>query len=355
MRTALVLITTLFGYIAVENLIFNTSWYPRIVNPESSTGQVEMFLYNEHQRLKMGNKQVLTIGDSRMGFFPRFVNAHPGMDYTFGTIAVAGSTPRDWYYMFRDIDPTRKQYAAIVIPVEDYDDAETWENHADRETDLHYVIAQLRWSDIPEFAGSFVSPSLKAKAALGILLKGSIYRADFQDLLVHHKIRLKYADQVRHDSFGWIYDYEGTSYNVSGVRIDWKAHTLLIPPGHHANERDLFESRLFAPPAPFTGRRSAYLTHWFNRIYDLYRGSGTRIIFFRLPRGPYPPPDPPPYNEHSSVRELARKPGVILDDEHYFDPLQRPELFMDPMHLNAAGCAEFSEMLGKHVQELLSK
>ena len=206
MRTALVLITTLIGYVAVENLIFNTSWYPRIVNPDSSTGRVELVLSNELKRAKRG-PQVLAIGDSRMGFFTRFVNGDPELGYTFGTIAVAGSTPRDWYYMFRDADPTRHAYSAIVIPVEDYDDVETWENHTNRETDLHYMIGRLRWSDIPEFAGSFQGASLRAAAALGIALKGSVYRADFQDLLKHRRARLEYAKVARRESSGWYGDY----------------------------------------------------------------------------------------------------------------------------------------------------
>ena len=354
MRTAVVLFTTLLGYLAVENLIFNTSWYPTIVSPDSSTGQVELFLWNEHKRLKIG-PQILTIGDSRMGFFPRFLNSRNQKKFTFGTIAVAGSTPRDWFYMFRAEDPTRRQYSAIVLPVEDYDDAETWENHTNRETDLHYLIAHLRWSDLPEFAGSYTTLPLRSKAALGILLKGSVYRADFQDLLAHRRTRLDYAALARRDSFNWIYDYTAPAYSVAGDRIDFKARTVFVPPGHHADEKQFFEGRLFQAPPPFHGRRTAYLSHWFNKIYDYYQGTGTRIVIFRLPRGPFPPPTPPPYNEYSSVRDLARKPGVILDDEHYFDSLERPELFMDPLHLNGKGEEAFSKMLGQHLEELLSK
>lgn len=352
MRTALVLVSTLVGYVGTENLIFNTNWYPKIVNPDSSTGRVELLLWNEHQRAKTG-PQVLTIGDSRMGFFPRYVNGDPAIGYTFGTIACAGSTPRDWYYMFRDADPTRRAYAAIVIPVENYDDAEMWEDRADRETDLHYVIARLGWGDIPEFAGSYPLRGLQAKAAVGIALKGSVYRADFQDLLKHRRLRLAYAAQARRESAHWFGDYVATSYSVSGIHIDWQARKLLIPPDHHTGEDRLFEERLFQQRPPYTGRDSAYVSYWFNRIYDLYRGSPTRIMFFRLPRGPYVRPDVPPRNDRSSVRMLARQPRVILDDEHGFDSLERPELFQDAMHFNAEGSAEFSKLLGARVRELL--
>jgi hypothetical protein len=356
MRTALILVSTLIGYIAAENLIFNTSWYPTVVNPDSSTGRIELVLWNEHQRVKNG-PQVLTIGDSRMGFFPRYVNGDPKNGpkngYTFGTISCAGSTPRDWFYMFRDIDPTRRAYQAIVIPVESYDDPEMWENHANRETDLHYSIALLGWRDLREFAGSYQSLPLQAKAALGIALKGSIYRADFQDLLKNRRVRLAYAADARVNSHNWYGNYTGPEYSVSGIQIDWAARTLLVPPGHRAGEKDVFQGRLFSHEPPDAGLYRGYMSYWFGRIYDLYRDSPTRIVFFRLPRGPYIRPDRPPRDDRSSVRMLAMRPRVILDDEHYFETLERPELFQDPMHFNGKGEAEFSKMLGAHLRELL--
>jgi hypothetical protein len=64
-------------------------------------------------------------------------------------------------------------------------------------------------------------------------------------------------------------------------------------------------------------------------------------------------PDQPAFNPHSSVRELAAQPGVILLPEHLFDSIERPRLFIDQMHMNGPGCAEFSRMLGKQVSHTL--
>lgn len=353
MRTAVILISTLAGFFLVENLIFNSSFYPTIVDPDSTTGALEMRLSNEIRREVHDRNQVLAIGDSRMGFFPRYADQIKNLGYTFATIATPGTTPRCWYYMLREADPHANRYAAILIPFEDYHDLETWEDHAERVSDLHYVIPLLRWTDIVEFPMSYHSTALKFKAALGIALKGTVYKTDFQDLLVHRKFRLAYAAQARRDSHQWFYDYQDTDRNVAGVVIDWKARKLSAPPNIPAGDVDAFETHLLEPYPQHTGRRSAYLTYWLNKICDRYRGSGTRLIIFRLPRGPYVRPDPPPFDPHSSVRQAAKRSEVILDAEHYFDFLEKPELFKDPFHLNGPGQAEFSRALAVHVRELL--
>ncbi len=352
MRTAVILISTLAGFFLVENLIFNTSYYPTVVDPDSTTGALEMRLSNEIRRPVQDRNQVLAVGDSRMGFFPRFPDSmHLG--YTFATIATPGTTPRCWYYMLREADPDHRRYAAILIPFEDYDDLETWEDHAERVSDLHYLIPLLRWSDMVEYPLSYHSTALKFKAALGIALKGTVYKTDFQDLLLHRKFRLKYAAQARRDSHQWFYDYQDTDHSVAGLAIDWKAKKLTAPPDMPPGDVDTFRTQLFEPYPEHTGRRSAYLTYWLTKICDLYRGSGTKLIIFRLPRGPYVRPDPPPFDPHSSVRRAAQRPDVVLDAEHYFDFLEKPELFKDPHHFNAAGEEQFSRALSSHVRELL--
>ena len=95
------------------------------------------------------------------------------------------------------------------------------------------------------------------------------------------------------------------------------------------------------------------MKYWLGKIYEHYRGSGTRIIFIRLPRGPVVRPDQPEMNPHSSVRELATMPDVSLAPEHFFDSLEHPELFSDALHMNGPGSEEFSRMLTRQVQGLL--
>ena len=95
------------------------------------------------------------------------------------------------------------------------------------------------------------------------------------------------------------------------------------------------------------------MKYWLGKIYEHYRGSPTRLIFLRLPRGGFVRPDQPRYNPHSSVRELAAQPNVTLIDEHFFDSLEKPELFRDEMHLNGPGMDRFSLMITQEVSRIL--
>lgn len=354
MRSAILLPATLLAFVFAENAVFNTGWYARIIKLDSSTGNVEQILWNERQRVRDHRPQVVAVGDSRMGFFIRYTDQmKPALHYQFANIAVPGSTPRDWYYMLRDIDPHADRYAAILIPMDDYDDAETLENRANRETDLHYLIAVLDWRDLFEFPESYQSRELKFKTALGILLKGTVYKADFQDLLLNLPERLRLADLARRYSAQWFYNYVGSSDSLAGTKVDWAKKTVTVPPGVPHDKEEMVRSRLFDERPPDERRASAYLHYWLGKIEERYRGSRTKLIFFRLPRGPFVRPDAPPFNAHSSVRDLAKNANVIVENEQDFDFLERPEFFLEALHMNAQGCAEFSRALAAHVQELL--
>ncbi len=90
-------------------------------------------------------------------------------------------------------------------------------------------------------------------------------------------------------------------------------------------------------------------------MLDRYRGSRTKIVFVRLPRGPVVRPDKLVRKKSASIREFARSPNVLLCDEHAFDSLERPEFFKDAVHLNREGCARFSAMLAAEVSRVLGR
>jgi hypothetical protein len=353
MRAAPVLLASVVAYALLEGAIFHTSIYPWILNPDASTGYLETILRIERERPKTG-PQIVGIGDSRMLLLARIANEHTAeTGYTFGNIATAGASPRCWYYMLRDADPTARLYKAILIGVESYDDAERWNDEYDNDSDLSYLIAHLRLSDLPEYSRSYHDPTKQWKAAEGILLKGLVYKHDFEDFLLHPIDRVRYVKLNQRGAFGWNYGYNGPPDTLTEYSVDWDAKTLAAPPNADPALFRKLKLRLVQPLPQDTGNESSYLKYWLGKVYEHYRGSPTRLIFLRLPRGGFVRPDQPPYNPHSSVRELAEHPNVTLIDEHFFDSLEKPELFRDELHLNGPGMIPFSQMITQEVTRIL--
>ncbi len=251
MRTARVLLGSLIAFLLIEHVTFNR-YYPKAANPDSTTGNVELIMNNERKRFKPDRNQILMIGNSRMGFFPRYSDPlRTELGYTFATIANPGTSPRCWYFMLRDEDPTHDRYRAVVIPLEDYDDDSSDEVMADRYIDQRYILQELHLGDIPEFAGDFLTLEGKLGAARDIALKGYVYQADFLDFLSDRPKRLDYVRLARRSSYIWFHDYRGPDTNVAGLQIDWQHHTIEAPPGMPDSIEGRFsQGRLFAPIRP---------------------------------------------------------------------------------------------------------
>lgn len=353
MRAAPVLLVSVVAFAAIEGAVFHTGLYPWILNPDASTGDLETTLRDERDRPKNG-PQILGVGDSRMLLQPRLANQLTSeTGYTFGNIATAGASPRAWFYMLRDTDPGARLYKAIVVAVESYDDPDPWDDESNNAADLSYLVTRLRLSDLWEYSRSYNDPQDQWKAARGILLKGLVYKRDFEDLLLHPGNRILTAKFAHRDSFQWHYNYTGPPDSLAAFHIDWKTKTLTAPPNADPELVRRLKSRLLYPLPPQTGGQNRYMKYWLGKVYEQYRNSPTRLIFLRLPRAGFVRPDQPPYNPHSSVRELAAQPNVTLIDEKFFDSLETPELFRDEMHLNGPGMECFSLMLTREVSRIL--
>jgi len=339
-------------YLLIEAAVFHTSFYSSMLEPSSSTGTVELLIRSEKSRGVHDRNQVLAVGDSRMAILPRLANEHQ-VGYWFASIAIGGSTPRCWYYMLRDTDPTARRYAAVVVPVNDYDLRDVVDNFQDRILDLNYVAARLRLGDMPEFAGSYQTRANRWMAFRSGLLKGYFFKRDFQEFLLHPADRLASVKQFREGWAGWAYSFVPENHSLQGLTVDWAAKQIHFPDGLTVAQRNLISDVLLRADVPQTGMNAAYHRYWYGRILDLYRGSGTKLIFIRLPRAPLLHPNLPPPNAASPLRAMAAQPDVVLLDEHRFDELERPELFGDPMHLNREGIERFSRILAEEVRRIL--
>jgi hypothetical protein len=354
-RLAVACLAACAGVIALDSLLFRTGFYATILEPDSSTGLFEMILRREQgAQQRTGGPMVATFGNSRFAWSPKVIDHRPGTHkYELRNAGVAGSDARAWYYMIRDLDPTARRYRALVFGVDDYDDEDRYYNPNDDIRALHYVICRLRFTDVFEFARSFDSRELQIAALRGGILKGIIFQNDLQAFLANPRKRLAYVRQCDRDWHTWIYDYQETTDSMAGLAIDWSTLKVTFPPGANDDQIGTVNSFLAHEPEPQIGRLAAFQRTWYGRIIDRYRGSPTKIVFLRLARGPIPRPDNLTHKLSSSIRELAKRPNVILLDEHAFDSLERPELFRDGMHLNREGIRRFSYMLEDEITRVL--
>ena len=347
------ILATIAFFIAFEGILFHTGLYSSVVEPDSSTGYMELQLRNEIRRPKPNRNQVLAVGHSRMALLPRVVNEDkPGTGYTFASIALGGSTTRAWYYALRAVDPNARNYAAIVIPTDDYNEPDSYDYQSEREPDLHYLIARLEFHDLLEFPWTYRDKKLQWQIVRGMILKGTIYKRDFLEFLDHPIARIAKVRYYNSDSAGWYYSYGGVDQNLTGLQIDWQHKTMQIPDRVSDSQRQDLKNELFPTLPPDEGRETAYLRYWYGRIIDHYRGSGTKLIFLRVPRAAVSPPDVPP-KPASAVRQIASQPDVIVLDERLFNQLEHPDLFWDGWHMNRDGMEQFSKILAVEVRRVL--
>jgi hypothetical protein len=329
----------------LDALVFRTRFYTRILDPHTSTGSFEFTLSNEAAR-EYWARPVLILGDSIMvqGFSPRLANwLQQAHGYQFSSAAMPGTRERVWYYLLRDLDPSRTRYSVIVIPMESYDDRDLHEEDpADHFFDPHFVAVRLRLTDVPAFAASFHRFGLRLEAARATLLKGFVYRNDVQAFLAHPRQRIADVRQWRRDGDWEAYTYDGIGRSLAGLIADWNTGTILFPTWVSDEDKQVIRTGLLEPVPPQRGYLGEYRRRWLGRIVERYQRTATTILFLREPFNALQRRYVPPEIGHSAVHEFALLPGVSALDEHAFDEFERPEFFYDLHHLNAAGRARFT-------------
>ncbi len=354
-RNVAVFLAVIFcGSFLADALVFRSGFYNRFLDPLSSTGTFERIFHAEADRPPTGKKEVLVMGNSRIaeGFSARLANEYKQDGYWFSNCAVPAAAARTIYYFVRDVDPNRNRYAAIAVPVDDYNDIDPTEDPADQVSNMWLVINRLRVTDILPYTLSFKSWVWRSDVIRGTTLKGLVFQRDVQEFIEHSDNRLQAVGRYRQYGSSWLYAYGGNNRSLAGMSVDWNNHRVTFPPGMPQDQQNDLSRQIFLAPRQ-NGWVREFQTKWLGALADLYRGSNTRVIIYQLPRNAAPRPTPLVHWPSTSVNELRKRSWVRVVDHSVFEPLERPELFFDFIHLNSDGRKLFSPLLADTVKASL--
>lgn len=352
MRGILKVSLGLLIFLLVDAAVFRSGWYGRYLESNSSAGIVALTVERARlQQREWAEPLVLTMGDSRMNFPLKKTNEYAaGKGYRFRIShgGVAGTNPRVWYYLLREMDPTARRYRAIVLPVDGFDDEDTYQNYANYPLDVNYLAMLLRWSDAPEYPRSYADWKYEQEAWKACLVKSAALQRDLLAFFEAPRVRLEMTKLNREWWPKGSYEFEEEEKTLAGLEVDWKTRTAKVPAGA---DPEVIKTVLLRPDAPQTGRYGAYRRKWFGKILDRYAGTGTKLVFVMLPRGPVVRPAVKTVS--SSIREFGGAGRAVVGEEHRYEELERPEMFKDGLHLNRAGARRYGELLVEELARVL--
>ncbi|MFQ5740867.1 MAG: hypothetical protein ACE5JX_17835 [Acidobacteriota bacterium] len=341
-------------FLGLEFSIFHTGLYTFVMEPDSYAGRFELLRAAERGRRLVSGRYALLLGDSRMaeGFWEELAEEFSApRGFHFLNASLNGSNPRVWYYLLREIDPEASRYQAILVPVYSYNDVGRGDQ-ADRLIDLRTLNTRLTVADIPEFVSSYRKGSYRILVLRSILLKGSAFKQDLQDLLSHPLQRLDRRRLYQRSWRRWRYAYRGRQDSLQGLQYIRETGSLRFPPGLPERTRQRLEADLKRSSTLPSIPLRQYKNRWFSALVRRYKRSPTRIIFFRLPRRPIPPPEMD-LDSGGAIPQLAEEGKVTLLDPKTFSFLERPRYFFDGLHLNGEGRRAFTQALVQSVLPVL--
>ena len=355
-KAALVVAVALTLFAAIDVLTFRTGLYRQILDPSSSTGSFEAAIAQVRAFPSDPRRDVLVLGDSRVysGLDPQAAAGGAG-PLRFLNGGVPGTTPRCWPFFVRAIDPQARRFRAVVIAVDTYADDDTAIGSLDgddRPMDLRYVVFQTRLGDLPKLAGSFSDPRDRVENGIDLFLRGQELRGDVQSLAANPPARLTALAQARAAP---AYDPLAAHPRLEtlvGLRVDFATGAIDYPPGLTQAQRSAIamQTLAVAEPSPSYAR---YRMQWIEPLAARYAATGTPVFFLRIPTRP----------AHRNATQLpsgslltiARETGARFIAAAPYMALERPDLFADEDHLNAAGSRRFSRLLGADIAAALAE
>ena len=226
---------------------------------------------------------MLVLGDSRIaeGFSATLANelgSPAGLKFV--SLAEPAASANTWYYMVREVDPTTRRYAAIVIPY-----GIGYEPNSADPLRISMTAPLLRYGDCFHFASGFQRWSGRFRAFIACILRGSAYQDDVVDLLAHPVARMRSIRQA--DKMHSGREYKGRDYDLVGTSYDAATGQVTFAPKLTEAQRLAFRKSLIQPSQSDTEYSLKLQRDWIPRIMNRYSHSPTAIVLTPLPRGPF--------------------------------------------------------------------
>jgi hypothetical protein len=336
------------AFICVDGAIFHSGLYVSILAPSSYAGRVVSITQAEKKRAPSGLKEVLVLGDSRIaeGFSATLANElGSAAGLKFVSLADPAASANTWYYMIREVDPTKQRYSAIIVPY-----GLGYEPNSADPLRISMTAPLLRYGDAFPFASGFQRWSGRFRAFIAGILRGSAYQDDVVDLLAHPIARIKNVRQANKPHSRS--EYKGRDYDLVGTSYDASTGQVTFAPKLTEAQRLAFRKSLIQPSQSDTEYSLKLQRDWIPRIMNRYSNSPTAIVLTPLPRGPFLE-----LGGFSKGYESVLPTSVIERTSfslpgHTFEFLEKPEYYFDAFHLNAKGRQKFTETL---VSELMGR
>lgn len=346
--------------VALDSVVFRTGIYFRYLEPESTAGTVTINMPLFDHDYRNGARNVLVIGDSRVGegFSPGVANTvGEKHGVNFIRIGMPGTTPRVWKYFLSRIDRRSQPVAAVLLMATSFRDGDELGSLTDRVLDINYMSPLLRPADIPEFVSSFHDQAARNRALRAAALPALAMQTDLHAFLVSPVARIKKARLWRRGYAQWMNDYPGRTERLPDVPPNVLSAPSFDPsavPPSIAQPLGEYLRNLRAPHPPGLAKETKdYRSLWYGRIAEYYQSRNIPVFVYQMPRGPFHKELVGDWPADGSLLELERARKLTLIDASPFVDLEQPQYFFDFLHLNRVGRQAFSQRLAEIVTPLV--
>jgi hypothetical protein len=345
--------------VVIDAVVFRSGWYAPWIEPASTAGSVVNTTLLIDHYYDPARKNVLVLGNSQIGegFSAALADTLSGRpDLHFINGSVAGTTPRLWNYLLRNVDRHGQRFAAIVL-MADYDTSRLKTDFTNYPLDTRYAAPLLRLSDLIDYPDSFADSDLRARARRAIMFPLQALQEDVLDFASHFKKRMRRVETQRPGYIAATAVYPGHPEALPDLPIDkvsrtpsrWDAIDAALK-----SKLDGYFRALDEPAAaPLQLANDRYQREWIGRISSRYQAHGVPVIVFAVPRGPWhqlllPAPQP-----NAALAELRDRGRVQLLPGDTFTELEQPQFFFDNLHMNHAGRERFSALFAQKIAPLV--